>query len=203
MRRAFNGLTRAAEHETVVVTPYAVPGETGVERMRANRARGVRIRFLTNSLASTDEPAAHSGYCRYRKRMLEAGVELYELDSMPSERLANGDMKGQPVLRVHAKAAIIDKRIVYLGSMNLDPRSVALNTETGVIIESAAFAADVLRVVDELIAYQAWRASLNGAGELQWSAGDSTPPLDTEPRTTPWERLRLLMHLALVPESVL
>ncbi len=203
MRRAFNGVTRAAEREIVVVTPYAVPGDAGVQRTQVNRARGVRIRFLTNSLASTDEPAAHSGYCRYRKRMLESGVELYELDPMPSERLDIAEMQGKPTLRIHAKAAIVDRRIVYLGSMNLDPRSLALNTETGVIIESADFAADVLRVVDDLIAFQAWQVSLDEAGELQWSAGDATPSLDAEPRTSPWERLRLLMFLALVPEDVL
>jgi cardiolipin synthase C len=204
IRRAFNSVTRAAEHETLLISPYAVPGDVGVARTRANHARGVRIRILTNSLASTDEPTVHTGYSRYRKRMLEAGAQLYEIDPLPSERLVLAEMRGNPVLRVHTKAAVIDRRIVYLGSMNLDPRSVALNTEIGVIIESEALAADVLQLTEVLMARQSWQVWLDADGELKWSSGEpDAAPLRTEPRTTLWQRLRLRLQSVLVPEDVL
>ena len=204
IRRAFNSVTRAAQAETVLISPYAVPGEVGVARTVANHARGVRIRILTNSLASTDEPTVHTGYSRYRKRMLQAGAKLYEIDPLPSERLVLAEMRGSPVLRIHTKAAVVDRRVVYLGSMNLDPRSVALNTEIGVIIESEALAADVLQLVEALMARQAWQVWLDADGELKWSSGEpDTPPLHVEPRTTLWQRLRLHLQSVFVPESVL
>jgi hypothetical protein len=118
------------------------------------------------------EPTVHTGYSRYRKRMLQAGAKLYEIDPLPSERLVLAEMRGSPVLRIHTKAAVVDRRVVYLGSMNLDPRSVALNTEIGVIIESEALAADVLQLVEALMARQAWQVWLDADGELKWSSGE-------------------------------
>jgi cardiolipin synthase C len=113
IRRVINGVMRAAESETTIITPYFVPGKVGVARTKANHERGVRIRILTNSLASTDEPVVHTGYRRYRKAMLRAGAELYEIDAQPSARLALTEMRGRPVLRIHTKAGIVDRRIVY------------------------------------------------------------------------------------------
>jgi cardiolipin synthase C len=87
--------------------------------------------------------------------------------------------------------------------MNFDPRSAELNTETGVIIESEAFARDVLRLVEALMDRGAWKLSLAADGELQWSGEPGTPPLRIEPRTTFWKRMRLNLLSVLVPESVL
>ncbi|HEX2541640.1 MAG TPA: phospholipase D family protein [Caldimonas sp.] len=204
IRRVVNGVMRAAVSETFLITPYAVPGEIGVARTTVNHERGVRIRILTNSLASTDEPLVHVGYRRYRKRMIEAGAELYEVDPVPTERLAWPELRGRPVLRIHTKAAVVDQRITYIGSMNFDPRSVALNTETGVLIESQALAAEVLGLLEPLMAFGAWQVRLDADGQLQWArTGFDAPPLRSEPRTGLWQRLQLLLFGALVPESVL
>lgn len=189
--------------ETVVISPYAVIGEVGVARTLVNRAKGLRMRILTNSLASTDEPVAHTGYRRHRKAMLRAGLELYELDPVASERLELPAMRGRPVLRIHTKAAVVDRRLVYLGSMNFDPRSVALNTEVGVVIESDAFARDVLTLLEPLMEQGSWRVRLGDDGEPEWLDPDGGAPLRLEPRTTVWERLRQSVLSWLVPESVL
>ena len=203
-RRAFNSVTRDAQRDVMLVTPYFVPGVVGLERRRAHRIRGIRTRTLTNSLASTDETFAHAGYARYRRAMLETGAELYELDPVRSKRLELAEVVGEPTLRIHSKAAVVDRRVVYLGSMNLDPRSVALNTEIGVIIDSEPLARDVLFLLEALIQNGAWRVRLDANQELLWESPDpAEPPLRTEPRTTFWDRWRLRLLSVLVPESVL
>lgn len=202
IRRVVNGLARAAEHDTVFIAPYAVPGDVGVARAKANHERGVRIRIITNSLASTDEPVVHTGYRRYRKRMLEAGAELYELDPLPSDRIVLPEMRGRPVLRIHTKAAVVDRRIVYIGSMNLDPRSAALNTEIGVVIESELFAQQVLELLEPLMTLASWQVRIGADGELEWSR-DGSPTERVEPRTTLWQRMQLDWSSALIPERVL
>ena len=202
IRRAVNRLLRGAERETMLMTPYFVPGESGIARMKANLARGVRIGIVTNSLASTDEPVVHAGYRRYRKTALEAGAELYELDPVPAERLALPEMRGHPVVRIHGKAAVIDRRIVYIGSMNFDPRSVALNTEIGVVIESAPLAHEVLELLEPLMALGSWQVRIGDYGELEWTR-DGWPGDRAEPRTTLWQRMRLDWLSVLIPERSL
>ena len=77
VRRSLNAALRVAQEEVVLVTPYAVPGEFGMERLRIVRARGIKVSISTNLLESTDEPVVHTGYRRYRKEMLRAGTELF------------------------------------------------------------------------------------------------------------------------------
>ena len=204
VRRTFNTKARRAQKEVVFISPYAVATDTGITRLRITVARGVRVRILTNSLASTDEPLVHAGYRRYRKALIEAGAELYEIDPRPSERMVVAEMRGMPVLRVHTKAAIIDRRVVFIGSMNLDPRSAALNTEIGIVVESEPFARDVLGLVETLMRKGAWRVRLDARNELEWKAEEgSAPPLKEEPRTTFWQRFKLDVLSVLVPETAL
>ena len=106
------------------------------------RESGIKVRVLTNSLASTDEVPVHSGYARYRKRLLENGVEIYEMKPeaggkwVETRRRFIGSSKGS----LHAKVYIFDKTSVFVGSRNLDPRSRKINTEIGVLIESPEIA---------------------------------------------------------------
>jgi len=138
--------------EIVLVSPYFVPGETGVDRLRSLSERGVKVRVLTNSLASTDVPAVHAGYQKYRRALLDAGVELYELKPTAA-RDAGGNaaagsragaakpaLSGSSRASLHAKVMIFDRRAIFVGSMNLDPRSVFTNTEIGVVVEQAELA---------------------------------------------------------------
>jgi putative cardiolipin synthase len=105
----------------------------------------VRVRVLTNSLASTDMPIVHAGYLRYRTPLLEAGCELFEVRTVPSQPEAHGLVKsgasGQ--FGLHAKVFVIDRQRVFVGSMNFDQRSFDINTEIGLIIDSPQIAADI------------------------------------------------------------
>ena len=124
---AFAGaLLPEAERELDIVSPYFVPRDSGVARLTEIAARGVRVRVLTNSLAATDVAAVHAGYAPSRHPLLEAGVQLYE--PRPSgdalvEQHRRG-MFGSSQASLHAKKFTIDARTVFVGSLNLDPRSL-------------------------------------------------------------------------------
>jgi cardiolipin synthase C len=121
--------------EIVIISPYFVPGKQGVAFFQTLRKRGVRVVIVTNSLGATDVPAVHAGYRRYRKALLRAGVELYEFKAPPSLKSSNGSGTGSSGASLHAKTFVFDQRIIFVGSLNLDPRSAALNTEIGAVLE--------------------------------------------------------------------
>ena len=128
-----------------IVSPL-VPGDGGMRLLEELRARNVRIRVLTNSLASTDMPIAHAGYMHYRTRLLEDGIELYEVRPVPGRPdSGSGSLKspssGQFAL--HAKVFVLDQRRLFIGSMNFDRRSLRLNTEIGLLIDSPELARQV------------------------------------------------------------
>ena len=130
----------AAHNEVLLASPYFVPGDSGTRFLVALAQRGITVQALTNSLASTDEPAVHSGYAHYRRALLEGGVQLYELqpaNGAPQPATAGGTSSG---VSLHAKAVVVDSAHVFIGSMNMDQRSKLLNTEMGVIIDSAPLA---------------------------------------------------------------
>lgn len=195
--------------ELLLISPYFVPGETGMRFLRELRARGVRITVLTNSLAATDMSVVHSGYARYRRALLEAGVALWEVrPEGPNENppgWGDGGNQGLPLIgkslrsSLHAKTFVFDRRELFIGSLNLDPRSTALNTESGVLIGNAEFAARMNSNVHRLLPASAWRLSLEN-GELRWHElqGDGHwLSFDTEPHTTALRRLwvKLLAYL--------
>ncbi|MGA9333568.1 MAG: phospholipase D family protein, partial [Rudaea sp.] len=128
-------MVESAHSEVLLVSPYVVPGESGTRFLTGLAQRGVSTKLLTNSLAATDEPAVHSGYARYRRQLLEGGVQLYELRPAPGAAqpaTARGASSG---VSLHAKAIVVDREHVFVGSLNMDQRSRLLNTEMGVIID--------------------------------------------------------------------
>ncbi len=146
-------LARAFERagsELQVISPYFVPGAGGAEQLERKAREGCAVAVLTNSLAATDVAAVHSGYSKYRKPLLRAGVKLFELKPAPEEDDKGEDDRhglrmrlGSSKASLHTKAAIIDGRSVFVGSFNLDPRSATLNCEMGVWIDDAAVAAQL------------------------------------------------------------
>jgi putative cardiolipin synthase len=152
MRRKLIEASKDANSELIVVSPYFVPGEPGVRMLTSLRQRGVRVRVLTNSLASTDEPIVHSGYQRYRVPLLEEGVEIYEVKPLPGKPQAASDLKnasgGQFAL--HAKVFVIDRKRIFIGSANFDRRSFHLNTEVGLLIDSPELARQVVERFDAI-----------------------------------------------------
>ena len=201
-------LVMAARSEVVLSSPYFIPGAMGVQAFTDLRKRGVKVTILTNSLASNDEPLVHTGYARYRPELLRSGVDLYELS--PTRVLLNKRLglaiPGASLGRLHAKTAVIDRSIVFIGSMNLDPRSYSRNTELGVIIESPEFAREVLRVIHISKLQSAYRLQFGPDGQsLEWLTMDDGGEviLDAEPDTTFLFRLQNVLFSPFVPEQEL
>ena len=152
--------------ELVTESPYLVPA-ADLSEMRKLRARGVRLRILTNSLASTDEPAAYAVYAKNYRRMLDEGIEMYEVRSDAESRSVHTrGTTDEARLGLHAKVAVFDREIIYIGSFNLDPRSTFLNTEVALIVYSAPLAQQMLELVDrDFRPENAWRLALETAGD--------------------------------------
>ena len=165
-----------AHNELIIISPYLVPGGSEMKLLRRLRERGVRVRILTNSLASTDMPIAHAGYIRYRLPLLEAGCELSEVRPLLGEpETEHGLIKSgsSEHFGLHAKVFVIDRQRVFVGSMNFDRRSLSVNTEIGVIIESPELA-KIIAARFEAIARpgNSYRLELEPAGggyNLQWT----------------------------------
>lgn len=168
-----------AEHSIRIVSPYFVPGREGSERLIAHAERLQTVSVLTNSLAANDVVAVHGGYSRYRKRLLEGSVGLWELKSTIGENAKRGIMRSSGA-SLHAKAASIDDSGVFVGSYNIDPRSSSLNSEQGVFVRSAALAKEFNQVFDQVLAsQQTWELALD-SGRLQWNDGEETRDKDPD-----------------------
>jgi putative cardiolipin synthase len=197
---------RQAREEIVVVSPYLIPGPNATTALRALRARGVRVTLMTNSLAATDEPLVHVGYRRHRAALLREGVELYEWSPVRSGRVFRQLLRGETVLRLHVKCALIDGHHVYLGSMNFDPRSRNFNTEFALLIHSPELAAQVAGFVNVMKRAGSYRVHLAGDGQtLRWSHGDGEGEQfeALEPDSDLWSRWLLDLLSPFVPEELL
>jgi len=197
---------RGAQQEVVLTSPYLIPGQKGIDLMAGLRRRDVKIKLLTNSLAATDEPLVHIGYMRYRTQMLKLGVELYELSPTRVKRNLRLGMFGTSHGRLHAKTAVIDRKQVFIGSMNFDPRSDVHNTEMGIFIDSPQLAREVLRLMDLDKLQASYRLRLKpGTETVQWLAQDDDGEvvLDAEPDASAWLLFWLGILSPLAPEELL
>ncbi len=162
--------------------------------------------ILTNSLAATDEPLVHTGYARYRVGLLKSGVDLYELSPIRIQLNRRLGFLGGSLGRLHAKTVVIDRSMVFIGSMNLDPRSASKNTELGIIAESPQLAKEVLRVIHLSKLQSSYRVRFGPDGEtLNWLGmdDDAEVVLVTEPDTTFFMRLQNVLLAPFVPEDQL
>jgi len=171
---------RAARSDLLVVSPYFVPRKTGVEFFASRREDGVSVRVLTNSLAATDVWLVHAGYMKYRRPLLERGVRLYELRpeaAAATKRRASKVTIGSSRASLHGKTFVFDRTSVFIGSVNLDPRSLEQNTEVGVLVSSPELAAEVAALFDRWsspeLAYEVTRGANGG---LQWTGGYTEEP---------------------------
>ena len=124
----------SADEEIIIISPYYVPGDRGVQFVRNLVDKGVRVIILTNSLASNNHVPVHGGYARYRKDVIAAGVDLYEARANAASEL-QGSNEAADTLTLHTKAFLIDRRYLFVGSLNLDPRSIEINAEMGLLID--------------------------------------------------------------------
>ena len=199
-------LIRSARTEVVITSPYLIPGDKGVALFGEQRARGVKFKLLTNSLAATDEPLVHVGYRKYRERMLRLGIDLYELSPVRVQKAKRLGMFQTSQGRLHAKTAVIDRRRVFIGSMNFDPRSDKTNTEMGLFIDSPQLAREVLRLMDLDKLQASYRVVLRPDGSgLRWLAADDEGEVsfDAEPDASFGTRFWLELLAPFAPEELL
>ncbi len=198
-------LMRSATRELIVISPYFVPGDEGIELMRELVERGVKIRILTNSLATTDSPLVHNGYARYRVALLALGVELRELrPKLGQKRPRFHPFRGSNA-SLHAKALVIDQTVVFIGSMNMDARSRRINSEIGLVIRAGEIARQVGNLMDDVSAEGSYRLALDAQEHIVWSSGEgeSARTWRTDPETTRWQRFLLTVLAPFAPEELL
>jgi len=199
------------QRELIIFSPYFVPGKRGVAWLRSLARRGVRVRVLTNSLASTDVGVVHAGYSKYRVPLLRAGVELYELNRPldGQQRKEKKGLEGSSKASLHAKSFVIDRDRVFIGSLNLDPRSIVENTEIGVVINSPTIAGGMAEQFDKRVDLVAFRLELvrddDGNDAVRWQdrSGDEVRYYDDEPHAGFWRRLGVGLLSVLPIESQL
>ncbi len=200
---------RHPKSELTLISGYFVPTCAACNELAALTRRGIKVRVLTNSYAATDVGLVHVGYAPYRQRLLKAGIELFEMpgpDDKPktaSKFIRSGSARlhgAQAGRSLHAKAFIVDRNWLYVGSANFDPRSAHLNTELGVVIESRILAGEMSRSFDEFT-HNSYRLGLDSSGRVQWmdERDDMPQPNRVEPGTSLFSRnlIRLLSCLPL------
>jgi putative cardiolipin synthase len=133
----------SAQSEVVMTTPYFVPGEDDIAHLLALVQRGVEVAVLTNSLASTDHATVHSAYSERRRALVEGGVRMFELRPRPEAAPSAAVAASGSDVALHAKSFVVDRRIVFVGSLNMDQRSKLLNTEMGLVVDSPELGAAV------------------------------------------------------------
>ena len=205
-------LMTRAKTDLLVVSPYFVPGPEMMRQFEAIRKRGVRVRVLTNSLASNDAVAAHAGYARYREGLIAMGVEIYEMRaeqrgtvfSFGSGSGGAGGSRGASRASLHAKAVVVDSSLLVVGSMNLDLRSKLQNSEVAVVIRSRKLASEATALIEPGMTQGAYRVELKD-GQLIWRAptGSGLPDATSEPDASVGLKLMVRMIAPFAPDEML
>ncbi|MHA2940407.1 phospholipase D family protein [Vibrio sp. RC27] len=195
-------------NELLLITPYFVPAEEGVTFFNKLIEKGIKITVITNSLASNDVAAVHSGYSRYRKKLLKMGVSLYEIKpkiNVNTTRVKrNKSTFGASKTSLHAKSFVLDRKHIFIGSLNLDPRSAYENTEVGTVITSSIIGQKMVHSIAEDIDQLAFKLSLQD-GDIVWSElkDGQVIEYETEPYTSWWQRVSVKLLQLLPIESQL
>ncbi len=201
LMRLFN----STQSELIIISPYFVPGWEGVAYLTGLVDQGIRVRILTNSLASNDVWVVHSGYAKYRLPLLRGGVELYETKAAPREQQDSDDNAGfggsSGRASLHAKTFVLDRDRMFIGSLNLDPRSWSLNTEMGIVLENETLATGTIEWFDSAVDRTAYRLELVPAcsyradcwgdeQRLRWrdQTEEGVRYWDHEPNSSEWTR---------------
>jgi len=163
--------------ELVIVTPYLIPRPDFLERLATLSSEGVEVKILTGSMGSNNHTMAHSHYKKYRRPLLATGAKMYEFrhDPSPAAReMAEVAPARADFISLHIKAVVGDRKRCFIGSLNLDPRAVEINTENGLYIESPELAEQLLAEFENMMGSEnAWHLYLE-KDELRWTSGSET-----------------------------
>ena len=191
------------KHELNIVSPYFVPGQKFTDYLVRRAKEGVHVRVVTNSLAATDVPLVYAGYMRYRKSLLKGGVELYEYkpDKVAKKRTWSGSSRAS----LHGKIIGFDEQYVFIGSFNMDARSVVLNTELGVYFESPKHALLLSNRLDKHVLSKCYQLQLTDDDNIRWVTIENGEKVTfgEEPETTGLQRFTTKLYSIVVPESQL
>jgi putative cardiolipin synthase len=204
-------LARVADESTdeiLIQSAYLILLDSGFEVIGAMTDKGVTVKLSTNSMVSNNHLTAFVGYAKQRKRMLDTGAELYEMrPDAKSERafFDAAQLEDQKtIFGLHAKTMVFDRKITFVGSFNVDPRSVDLNTEMGLLVESETLANAVADSIEnDISAGNSWQVVLKDDGKLEWITvenGVITAEKDKEPMTSAVRRAEA-EALAIVPDD--
>ncbi|RMX02819.1 phospholipase D family protein [Allofranklinella schreckenbergeri] len=176
----------AAQNELLIVSPYFVPTQRGTDLLGQVARSGKKVTVLTNSLSATDVAPVHAGYAKYRKDLLQAGVQLLELK--PDATViaeSHGGLTGSSGASLHAKTFAVDRQKLFVGSFNMDPRSAQLNTEMGFILHSPELAGQLADGLTRHAAHHTYSVAQTPRGDLQWQTqeGGKTVAYDSEPQS--------------------
>lgn len=194
-------LISSPQQELIIVNAYIIPASRGIATLKQLNASGRKVKIMTNSLASHDVPAVNSHYRPWRKPILETGVELYELrsDAAIQEGVSDTAPTVSKFVGLHSKALVVDRQVSFIGSMNFDPRSAALNTEMGVIIKSAGLGEALAKLFERnMSAANSWRVTLDDDGNLQWAHDNEL--VGVQPARNFWQRIQEFFFRAMPKE---
>lgn len=191
-----------AENEIIFITPYYVPGKDGIDFLRELTEKGLDVTVVTNSLASTNHIPVHSAYSGYRRDILETGAELYEIKANAGQEIQGPDSPEQ--LTLHTKLILIDRRYLFVGSLNLDPRSIEINAEMGLMIDSRELTTLIANGVERDLPAVSYRVLKSDHGRLEWhSTYEGRQTIEhSEPLSSRWRRFKAWV-LKIVPDSQL
>jgi len=204
MHEGLRGLGKVARDEIFIITPYFIPHGDDLDKLGEIVERGIHVKILTNSLASTDSQISHSGYQRYRRPFLERGGDLYELrHDAEVQVLYDTPPVRAKFLGLHTKAIVVDRSLLYVGSSNFDPRSVYLNTEIGLLIDDPVLADEVARLFDrDLTPENSWRVYIDEKGNLIWESSEGAVGAP-QPARTLWQRIQVFFFSLMPVEDQL
>ena len=190
---------RAAEREILIVTPYFIPGELGAALLAEIVAKGVRVVIVTNSLASTNHVPVHAHYRKYRRQLLAQGVEFHEIRA---DIVGDNNTWGYrpELVTLHSKASVVDRETIFVGSLNFDPRSLLINSEMGLFIDSPDLGEAFTERLLEEIPRVTYRVSLDENDAIRWTYqyGDIEEIETREPQAS-WGRRAMANFYRLLP----
>ena len=180
-----------AQDELLISSPYFIPGENFVINLAAFTKEGISVKILTNSLGSTNHPIVVSAARNYRRPVIAAGGELYEMrhdaaiassyDTPPVQAKAFG---------LHSKVFTMDRVQVFVGSLNLDPRSIYINTEMGMLVTSESLTTAIAQLIlRDMKPENSWRLSVNEKDDVLWTSSAGT--VDRDPARSWWQRFQV------------
>ncbi len=208
----------AAKNEIIIVSPYFLPGKKGIQGFAEKVKQGVKVKVVTNSLNSNNHTLVHAHYAKYRKRLINSGIELFELRSKrPNKSLyttsldnkhgkkaqkPNADKTINKNQTLHAKTFLFDQKHIFIGSLNMDPRSWVENTEIGLVLDHCQTGEQMSQWFKHGLIEKAYSLKLDENDKLVWidSMGKKT---HKEPGLNLYKRLKLLVLSKLPVESLL